>query len=80
MDIMSDSKEKTPTVSPDQGADGEIATLVQLVEVDETPKYFKTTVRDGKLKWRRALIVEFDKIVAEARVNNDNEERKEKND
>ena len=79
-DIMSDSKEKTPTVSPDQGATGETATLVQLAEVDETPKNFKTTDRDGKLKWRRALIVEFDKIVAEARVNNDNEERKGKND
>ena len=47
---MSDSKEKTPTVSPDQGADGETATLVQLAEVDETPKNFKTTDRDGKLK------------------------------
>ena len=79
-DIMSDSKDKTPTVSPDQVADGETATLVQLAEVDETPKNFKTTDRDGKLKWRRALIVEFDKIVAEARVNNDNEERKGKND
>ena len=43
------------------------------------PKISKTTDRDGKLKWRRALIVEFDKIVAEARVNNDNEERKDKN-
>ena len=80
MDIISDSKEKTPIVSPDQGADGETATLVQLIEVDETPKNFKTTDRDGKLKWRRALIVEFDKAVAEARVNNDNEERKDKND
>ena len=49
-DIMSDSKEKTPTVSPDQGADGETATLVQLAEVGETPKNFKTTDRDGKLK------------------------------
>ena len=54
--------------------------MVQLAEVDETPKNFKTTDRDGKLKWRRALVVEFDKIVAEARVNNDNEERKDKND
>ena len=80
MDIMSDSKEKTSTVSPDQGADGETATSVQLAEVDETPKYAKTTDRDGKLRWRRALIVEFDKIVAEARVNNDNEGRKDKND
>ena len=79
-DIMSDNKEKTPNVSPDQGADGETATLVHLAEVDETPKNFKTTDRDGKLKWRRALIVEFDKIVAEARVNNDNEERKDKID
>ena len=41
MDIMSDSKEKTPTVSPDQGADGETATLVQLAEVDETPQKFQ---------------------------------------
>ena len=79
-DIMSDSKEKTPTVSPDQGTDSETATLVQLAEVDETPKNSKTTDRDGKLRWRRALIVEFDKMVAEARVNNDNEERKDKND
>ena len=80
MDIMSDSKKKTPTVSLGQGADDETATLVQLAEVDETPKNFKTTDRDGKLKWRRALIVEFDNIVTEARVNNDNEERKDKND
>ena len=79
-DIMSDSKEKTPTVSPDQGTDSETATLVQLAEVDETPKNSKTTDRDGKLRWRRVLIVEFDKMVAEARVNNDNEERKDKND
>ena len=43
------SKE-TPIVSPDRGADGETATLVQLAEVDETPKNFKTTDRDGKLK------------------------------
>ena len=79
-DTRSDSKEKTPTVSPDQGADGETATSVQYAEVDETPKNFKTTDIDGKLKWRRALMVVFDKIVAAARVNNDNEERKDKND
>ena len=71
-------EEKPPTISPDQGADGETATLALLAEVDETPNNFKTTDRDGKLKWRTALIVEFDKIAAEARVNNDNEERKGK--
>ena len=49
MDIMSDSKEKTPTVSPDPGATGETA----------------TSDRDGKGRWRRALIVDFNKIMAE---------------
>ena len=80
MDIMSNNKEKTPTVSPDQGATGETATLVQLAEVDKTTKNSKTTDRDGKGRWRRALILEFNKIVVETRVNNDNEERKDKND
>ena len=40
-DIMSDSKEKTLTVSPDQDATGKTATLVQLAEADETPKKFQ---------------------------------------
>ena len=57
MDIMSDSKEKTPTVSPDPGATGETA----------------TSDSNGKERWRRALILEFNKIVAEPRVNNDND-------
>ena len=33
-----------------------------------------TTDSDGKERWRRALILEFNKIVAEPRVNNDNDE------
>ena len=71
---MSDSKEKTPTVSPDQGATSETATLVHLAEADEIPKNSMTTDSDGKERWRRALILEFNKIVAEPRVNNDNDE------
>ena len=52
-DIMSSVEEKKPTVSPDQGATGETATLVQLAEVDETAKSSKATdTGDRKGKWR----------------------------
>ena len=54
-DNMSSVEEKTSTVSPDQDATGETATSVQLAEADETPKNSKTTDRDGKGRWRRAL-------------------------
>ena len=54
-DSMSSVEEKTPTVSPDQDATGVTATSVHLAEADETPKNSKTSDRDGKRRWRRAL-------------------------
>ena len=56
-DNMSSVEEKTPTVSPDQDATGETATSVQLAKADETPNNSKTTDRDGKGRWKRALFL-----------------------
>ena len=52
---MSDSKEKTPTVSPDQGATSETATLVHLAEADEIPKNSMTTDSDGKREVEKSI-------------------------
>ena len=44
---MSSVEEKTPTVSPDQGATGETATSVQLAEAEETTRNSKATDTGG---------------------------------
>ena len=57
------SVENTPPVSPDRDATGGAAASVQMAEiaeaqmaeVDETPRTYKITDRDGKGRWRRAL-------------------------
>ena len=65
-DNMSSVEENTPPVSPDwdatggavasvQGAEIAEAWMAEMAEVDETPGNSKTTDRDGKGRWRRAL-------------------------
>ena len=67
-DNMSGVEENTPPVSPDQDATGGTAALVQMgeiaeawmaemAEVDETPRTYKITDRDGKGRWKRALFL-----------------------
>ena len=66
-DNMSSVEENTPPVSPDRDAAGGAVALVwvaeiaeawmaEMAEIDETPGNFKITDRDGKGRWRRALI------------------------
>ena len=65
-DNMSSVKENIPPVFPDRNATGGAVALVQvaemaeawmaeMAEVDETPRTYKITDRDGKGRWRRAL-------------------------
>ena len=55
---MSSVEEHTSPVSPDRDATGGAAASVQMAEiaeVDETPRTYKITDRDGKGRWRRTL-------------------------